>query len=953
MGVLFFLALLFIASPILAVVFGVLYSRKSSALTRLADLLYAAGRITRAEYISAVGRPPRERASADAGSAAPETPAENGAAPSAAPVQPPASVTTPISVSVVAPRSFNTAPLILALGVVLICASGLIFVTSNWNTLSDAVKIGVILLGAAVFFAAFALARFKLSLDNTGRAFYILGCAAAACAALAAILLGAPPYGRSLGALASPPFALMTLGAVGGYFLYRDRLFLALKWIFAYVSVNFFSLWFFADALGSAELFSVVPVCVCALGMLFVFVFSAERFPESFYRILALASFALSAAITIALSAVYRQSVLPDRATLALSLAVITITLSVAAKKSGLKFLFPLQSAAAMWTAHALSGVVLFGNDWRAALDIALMFSAFLWSRYNINRGDGLSFAAYNLLFPVSAMLTILSSDLDFINLSPQLAATLSLPALVYIALTITEREQRVQKIFAATAVAFGAFALASVGINDVYKGYAFYTTAAVICAATAFTRVPRFEQSAPIQRILGFALCLFAQWTTGEEALLTRALFIALAAVIALTDALASREKYRRGIGGIIVYGFSLWLIADLMLWRGFSSYNVAFDLRRSWSSGPWFDMIPTVLYAVTTLVLVAESVLFHKRGTWKRASFVVAAIANNIFAAVQSSALLALSGGGTGRELQIIYASASIVFGAAGCYVMYRREGSYADIFPALALFLGAVNILSVSDIREIQSLTVILLGGAVCAFYGLFLGRKRRGYSNLRAVWVISCAGLILHNYTHSFDPHSLIRLAGAFLLSLNLLQYLRTRATDVPDRALITASSAVFCLASAIWLAARSEFDAEFFRILRPELVAAILVGGAFAVARVLWRFNDASHWAAFGVCVYCAAFIYFGAEAPRLFHIAAVTAAALSALGLSLRFKRGRWFMFGMAAVCVIFFRETAEFWLNLKWWVYLLTVGLILIAIAAVNEAGRRRGAGLMEKLKR
>jgi hypothetical protein len=755
--------------------------------------------------------------------------------------------------------------------------------------------------------------------------------------------------------------------------VYKDKLFLALTWIFVYVSVNFMSLWLFGDALGHAELFSVPPVCVTALGALFVVVFRAERFRDRFYTALALSAFGLSAVVTAAVSTAYSRAGGVDRAVLAAAMLVIVITLSVAAKRSNMKFLFALQSAAAMWAAHVTSGAVLFGSDWRAPLDIALMLAAFLWSRANTNglvsrarpfdasgsaprgiepsfavkRGGSLPFYAHNLLFPASAFAAMSAHGLYGKLFSAPSAAMFAIPAVAYIVLTIIEEERKVQWAFAAAAAFFGAFALASTAGRD-----AFHAAAAAVCATVAFARVPGFERSAPIQRALGFTLSLFAIKATYEEYLLWRAVFIGLCAAVALADAFASGgDKKRRCIGATAAYAFSLWFIADVMMWLGFREYS-GFDLHKPWRGNLWLELIPVALCAVTTAVLAIESLLFRKRGTWKRATFAVAVLANAIFAAALS-AFAIYENNATAGDMRAAYSAAAIVFGAAGCFVAYRREKAHADVFSALLLFTGAIcaaSLFAGGRNPEIGYLTAALAGLASCAAYGVALGRKRRGYSNLRAVWALSAFGLMFYDF--SFDAHGLIRLGGALLLAANFLQYLRARGKDTADKALISCAVSTACIALAVWTGTLRA-DAEIFSIARPELTAAILMGGAFVIARAVWGFAAASHWAAFAVSVFGAALVYFGAEGHRMLHIAVVTVSALAALAVSLKIKLGRWFVFGFAIVAAIFFRETSEFWLSLKWWAYLLAAGLALVAIAAVNESGRRQGSGIMDKLKR
>jgi hypothetical protein len=490
---------------------------------------------------------------------------------------------------------------------------------------------------------------------------------------------------------------------------------------------------------------------------------------------------------------------------------------------------------------------------------------------------------------------------------------------------------------------------------GDLAANLAFAAAFAVI----AFLRVPKFEQRASIQRALGFVLALSAAVVTYEDPPHIRPIFIALSLSIAFADFIANKEsKYRRGIDATIAYGLSLWLIAALMMWIGFTAYGGDYDLHKTWPPSLWLDLIPTVLYAVTTAVLAIESLLYNERGTWKRATFCVAALANTIFAAVQISKLLDFW---PDRQSVIHSAAALIVLGAIGSFVIYRRERAHADVGPAIGLLLGAIFLVEITaKSQSAEYLAAHLTAAALIAVIAAAFGNKRPGYSNLRVVWIIPALIPVLFE-SYGFDPHDLTKLFGALLIGVNLLQYLRTRGKDAVDRALITSAVSVACVSLAVWIHAQFSWSAwggltcdglPWIVIVEPELTALVLAVGAFVVARRIWKRNVASLWAVFAVSVFCAATVYFPPPNSRILHIWVVTAAALAALIFSLFKKRGRWFVYGFGWIALIFFRETSAFWLSLKWWIYLLAVGLMLVAIAAVNEAGRRKGAGLIDKLK-
>jgi hypothetical protein len=623
---------------------------------------------------------------------------------------------------------------------------------------------------------------------------------------------------------------------------------------------------------------------------------------------------------------------------------VILLTLSAMAKNSDLKFLFPLQSLAAVWTAHMFSGLLPERSEWRPALDVALMLSAFLWARRNIKREDKISDAAHNLIFPAAVLLALYASGLFADSALLTLAA--GLPAIVYIALTATERREPYRLCFAALGAIFALFAYYNIAESAFPLAFigGFHIVFAAFIAVVAFVRIPKFESGADVRRASAFAVCCVIllelqsnlsiwEWNCG----LWQAGFIALAAAIALADSISSTNKYRRCGGGMAAYALSLWLIDAMLSYFGNSGENALPVLD---------DLRPVALLAVATAVLAAESLIFNKEGKPTRAAFVAAVLAYSVCVV----GLLASQNSLFGYSGDPMYYVASIVFGGVGSYVIYRRERTHADVFAALALYAGLrIFAGEIFPSGELPELGAVCFALALCAAFANVLGYDRRGYSNSRAVWALACFELF-----NFWIPHRhLIALGGGLLLSMNLLQYLRVRGGDTRDKVLISAAFAVF--AAVLWQQA-PYICSSYFDVFTLEPFALIIVGGAFLTARLLWKMNTPSHWACFAVSLFCAAWLYAGAGAAdgayRLAHIAFVTACALASLTISLFIKRGRWFVFGFGATLFIFVRETAAFWLSVKWWVYLLAVGLALVAIAAVNESERRRGTTLVDRLK-
>gem|GEM_PF-6750136 len=64
--------------------------------------------------------------------------------------------------------------------------------------------------------------------------------------------------------------------------------------------------------------------------------------------------------------------------------------------------------------------------------------------------------------------------------------------------------------------------------------------------------------------------------------------------------------------------------------------------------------------------------------------------------------------------------------------------------------------------------------------------------------------------------------------------------------------------------------------------------------------------------------------------------------------ISFYVKQKKWFLLGgISLVCIALYLRTK---LDVQWWIYLLLAGMMLIAIAAVNELLKQRGESLKEK---
>ena len=72
--------------------------------------------------------------------------------------------------------------------------------------------------------------------------------------------------------------------------------------------------------------------------------------------------------------------------------------------------------------------------------------------------------------------------------------------------------------------------------------------------------------------------------------------------------------------------------------------------------------------------------------------------------------------------------------------------------------------------------------------------------------------------------------------------------------------------------------------------------------------------------------------------------------SLVILTVSFMKKSKRWFVLSALTLVILGIYMSRSFWLSLAWWIYLLSAGLALIALAAVNEAAKQKGSSLTGK---
>lgn len=155
-------------------------------------------------------------------------------------------------------------PIILAIGVILLCTAGAAWVASIWSSASNIVKLVSMASFSVIFFAAFGLAQRVLQIPNSARAFYILGVAGLGTATIGAEILGIVLSDCALSTQFLIPTAIMAFGMGIGYIIFRSPLFIALTGILSYTFITSLS----AAIFSSGWMFSVIPAILALIAFI-------------------------------------------------------------------------------------------------------------------------------------------------------------------------------------------------------------------------------------------------------------------------------------------------------------------------------------------------------------------------------------------------------------------------------------------------------------------------------------------------------------------------------------------------------------------------------------------------------------------------------------------------------------------------------------------------------------
>jgi hypothetical protein len=184
------------------------------------------------------------------------------------------------------------------------------------------------------------------------------------------------------------------------------------------------------------------------------------------------------------------------------------------------------------------------------------------------------------------------------------------------------------------------------------------------------------------------------------------------------------------------------------------------------------------------------------------------------------------------------------------------------------------------------------------------------------------------------------------AGLALLAVAALLFWQRTDNQSVDRAALSASIA--CLTAALIVE-------PFFtipKIVRDEWRLLLPLAALVFARRFVWRGRErVLGWITFAWGCACIAILSWQAiEGGHGADAIILGVGSLAIFVFSFVLKLKRIFVLSTITLAALGIYLSREFWLNLAWWIYLLSAGVALISFAIANETMRKRGSGIATK---
>ena len=140
-----------------------------------------------------------------------------------------------------------------------------------------------------------------------------------------------------------------------------------------------------------------------------------------------------------------------------------------------------------------------------------------------------------------------------------------------------------------------------------------------------------------------------------------------------------------------------------------------------------------------------------------------------------------------------------------------------------------------------------------------------------------------------------------------------------------------------------------------QVAKMEFIVVPAIAFSFLLRFIVWKEYGARMGKfAYAVTAVSAGILMLDAmQHEWLFDVLFMGISAFAMLMLSFHFKKKKWFVLASVILLILAVYMTRYFWLSIAWWIYLLTVGITLIFIAAQNERLKQKGTSVKKKISR
>ena len=918
---------------------------------------------------TAAAQPPAEATAAQApAEAAAQAPAETAAqAPAEATASPQAAPKPAAQAPAEVPNASDShLALILGSGVVLLCIAAIAFISSTWDNASNLFRMLSIGSFSAIFYAAFGLAKYKLDIPNSARAFYILGCVTLCLAVIVAEVLMSQ-FESSFASAMLAPTAVLSGSLFLGMRFFRTRLFPVL----GSITATLFLMALSAKCFDSYAMTFFLPTVAGIIAYIIL-----HKKQDSSPQFRALTFYVLCALAFLSLLTSYTTDSF-NSMWIATFAAIYLAFLHTSWHRCETPVMLAQPILLSIVISKLWSAIAPYYNDAYQAIPLLAVFlilflASIAIAEYIHRRHDKPISPALIILQLLSIVVLTVSyrfavyADHDIRFVLPFQGLYLLLAAWYLF------QGKRHSGATAILCLIGGGMALVlpNFGHIEVYLSNQDYPSPDLLRQAElSWAQILYGIRFAiPILFMIVYALLPTKPWCGDRFSRERTSMILSLVfcATIPFWRKYGSHDMYllffppamwltfrehRRQIDSPVQCTVSLSifvLLAGIFLSQLASCiYNrldLHFELAKFSMHYPQFSL--TILAGAAVIL---EHILHG--GREKRPYRLISHVAFSILLGIGicSAFYLRLFAFRYISHIEIheLYVLISILIPSLGALYCLCAEQRKVGSMPALGVLLG-ITWLYYYFIPELsEDYFPIIPATATVALMAFVDGLKRPGYTPLRAVWALGALPLLLYGK----DSWHVAHFAGVLILSLNLLQYLTAGGKSDSDRTLITLSAAISAIAISIKILILPQTSWLPVAI-RPELAMLVPATAAWCLAHFAWQHRRPAPDLAYFITLFGLIFVYAIPDQYTLWHACFVTAVSLAAIVIGMRKHAFRFILLGILCITIIVIHQSRAFWLSLPWWVYVASVGAILIAIAVINEMERRKGSNIVQRIK-